>query len=373
MTWTWSSNIVVWKWQSIGFNSWDTSTVESNSAVDISDAIERRIIEVLPRMTNTMTDMDSLLKVMYLVIGRLFQILGNDIGIAPIPINRNHPPIRSELLWIAQPLIQTLAVGRPVNSNIESVALPLKLELQPLLNVHFPKSKLSQNTSVQYTEAQLIRRNLQTVLDILVSKYVAWVREKTILDLAKSHLELSMMDSLLEIPNRRALDKIIQDYQRLDVLHSTFPVAVMIIDLDHFKNVNDTHGHPMWDAVLRHVATLIKWECSIYKSSAEVFRVWWDELTCVINSCDESDAIEFAEKIKLLLSNTPCTHDNITLTQTVSIGIAIAQKSSCFNIGGTQDKANIIVKADVALYSAKERRNNVQCFVERRIDSRDSV
>ncbi|MBX9809970.1 GGDEF domain-containing protein, partial [Candidatus Gracilibacteria bacterium] len=308
-------------------------------------------IKVLHRMPNIMTDQDSLIKVICLVIGRVLSIIGDEIAITPILINSNHPLVREDLLKISQPLLQVLVSDYPLSSHIDSVILPLKLESQAILNLHFPKSKLYQNA-----DAQLIRFSVQTVLDILVAKYVAGIREKTNLDLA-------MMDPLLRIPGRRSLDKTINDYQGLDTLKTIFPVSVMIIDLDHFKKVNDTYGHGVGDEVLQHVAAIIRGECAAYGTQADVFRMGGEELACIVRSCDEQDAMEFAKRINRCINNTPYSDKNQNkISQTVSIGIATAKDQSYFN-SGSADKISVMEMADLALYAAKGKRNEVITFV----------
>jgi diguanylate cyclase (GGDEF)-like protein len=123
------------------------------------------------------------------------------------------------------------------------------------------------------------------------------------------------------------------------------PLAALAIDLDHFKGVNDTHGHAVGDQALVHVSTLLA-ENPI--EGSVLARMGGEEFALLLPGLDEVGALALAEAIRLRVRNTPLplrAAPGAPLTLTASIGLACA--------GDAVDIDPLLHRADIALYAAK--------------------
>jgi two-component system, cell cycle response regulator len=152
-------------------------------------------------------------------------------------------------------------------------------------------------------------------------------------------------DELTGLANRRVvLDEIAKEHARH--LRQGGSFAIVLVDLDHFKSVNDTLGHPTGDAVLKEVSRRMARSVRPYDT---VGRYGGEEFIVVAPSCGRSGAIALAERILNSLRSAPIETDRGTLSVTVSCGIAISTAAKPL------DPRELIHLADEALYRAKER------------------
>ena len=177
--------------------------------------------------------------------------------------------------------------------------------------------------------------------------------------LASSVLELasfSMRDQLTQIPNRRSFDN------RLDLewnrsLRDKQPVSVLMLDIDKFKNYNDTFGHQQGDLTLQTVASVIK--KSLRRSVDFVARWGGEEFVILLPSTDAPGAIRVAETVRTAIEAAviPCISDSGSKV-TVSIGVNTISPEP-------EDKISAFINgADGALYEAKEQGRNRVCQCE---------
>jgi diguanylate cyclase (GGDEF)-like protein len=127
------------------------------------------------------------------------------------------------------------------------------------------------------------------------------------------------------------------------------PVGVILLDLDHFKRVNDTYGHSVGDQVLRESARRMILALRSYDT---VGRYGGEEFLIIAPGCDAEAAVELAERISLELSATPVItpHGNISIT--VSAGVSAVTEGSHI------DSGLILEVSDRALYRAKQAGRN---------------
>ncbi len=152
-------------------------------------------------------------------------------------------------------------------------------------------------------------------------------------------------DELTGLANRRVvLDEIAKEHARH--LRQGGSFAIVLVDLDHFKSVNDTLGHPTGDAVLKEVSRRMARSVRPYDT---VGRYGGEEFIVVAPSCGRSGAIALAERILNSLRSAPIETDRGPLSVTVSCGIAISTAAKPL------DPRELIHLADEALYRAKER------------------
>jgi two-component system cell cycle response regulator len=153
----------------------------------------------------------------------------------------------------------------------------------------------------------------------------------------------AMHDSLTQLLNRGAtLEQLERELVRSSRRNS--PVAVIMADLDHFKVVNDTFGHPTGDAVLREAARRLKLGVRAYDS---VGRFGGEEFIAVLPECEAKVGLSVAQRLCRLVSESPVATANGQVPVTVSIGIAASDQFP----GATAEE--LMRAADAALYHAK--------------------
>ena len=175
------------------------------------------------------------------------------------------------------------------------------------------------------------------------------------LEMAKARLEYNALhDALTGLPNRRYLDAELTKVTT-ECAASSDSVVLLHIDLDRFKQINDTLGHAAGDAMLVHVARLLE---AAVAAEDFVARVGGDEFIVICRSCPGTDEItELATNIIEAISR-PVPHKNHLCRFGACIGIAMES-------GGAIRRERLLVNADIALYRAKARgRNRAEFFSE---------
>ncbi|WP_229217441.1 sensor domain-containing diguanylate cyclase [Massilia forsythiae] len=131
------------------------------------------------------------------------------------------------------------------------------------------------------------------------------------------------------------------------------PTALILLDADHFKRVNDRHGHPAGDAVLRHLGQLLT---ATFRQVDVVARVGGEEFAVLLPSSTLEGAAIVAERLRQLVAARPIVVDGVPIELTISAGIAASD--------GEQLQLDVLMKrADRALYAAKEQgRNRIACW-----------
>ncbi len=125
--------------------------------------------------------------------------------------------------------------------------------------------------------------------------------------------------------------------------------AVAMADLDHFKQINDSFGHPTGDEVLRAAAKAMRESVRRYDS---IGRYGGEEFLIVLPGCDRSNAIAHAERMRAAIARIAVQTPSGTVRATMSLGVAVADKDSA------ADAFALIQAADVALYRAKHDGRN---------------
>ena len=160
----------------------------------------------------------------------------------------------------------------------------------------------------------------------------------------------ALTDALTELPNRRYAMK------RLDTEWSSTsrtgrPLSVMLIDIDHFKAVNDTYGHDVGDVVLKDVAGLLR---SSLRQSDEVCRIGGEEFLVICKNTTQSECVLIGERIRRSVEACDIESNGDVLKMTISLGAA-GRSSSIADINA------LLKAADEAVYQAKETGRNKVC------------
>ncbi len=163
----------------------------------------------------------------------------------------------------------------------------------------------------------------------------------------KRLLQDALTDTLTQLPNRRnGLDFLASEL--LFTQTSGAPLACLMLDIDHFKRINDTYGHAAGDAVLRQLADLLR-----RASRAEdiVFRYGGEEFVAILTNAPLKISLQIADRIRAQVEESAFDWEGQTIPVTLSIGAAVAT-------GKEQDGLALIQAADAALYQAKKNGRN---------------
>ncbi len=163
--------------------------------------------------------------------------------------------------------------------------------------------------------------------------------------------ELSIHDSLTKIYNRRYfMQRFFEEFSRAKKFN--LELSFLMIDIDHFKKINDTYGHLVGDAVLREVARLIR---EHVREIDFIARFGGEEFSAILPETDRAGAIMLAERIRSQVSQQMIKVFDENLTATVSIGVSSFPQN-------TLHADMLIESADRALYKAKLSGRNKVCW-----------
>ena len=166
-------------------------------------------------------------------------------------------------------------------------------------------------------------------------------------------LENAYVDPLTGIHNRAAMEEALPREIELTRRHG-LSLTMALIDLDHFKKINDQHGHAIGDCALRHAATQAS---RVLRTSDRIFRYGGEEFVVLFHTTDDQGIMHACERIRKAISEEPFLCDGNTLSVSASIGYAK------MNMDDTQH--TLFDKADKALYKAKGKgRNRVVAWQE---------
>jgi diguanylate cyclase (GGDEF)-like protein len=160
--------------------------------------------------------------------------------------------------------------------------------------------------------------------------------------------DLAHRDALTKLPNRRAFEDGLREmFARMDRLGESG--ALLMIDVDHFKQINDVHGHSAGDDVLRAVARTM---ASDLRLLDHVFRVGGEEFAAILTGANMASVQTTAERLRQALAGVRVAVEGVEIAVTVSIGVAMAAAGAA--------PSALVAAADKALYRAKkEGRNRV--------------
>lgn len=170
---------------------------------------------------------------------------------------------------------------------------------------------------------------------------------------------LSMYDMLTQVKNRRAFNQALEKEVSRASRNKEL-LSLLFVDLDHFKRINDSHGHPTGDRALKIVAQHIN---QMLRKTDHVCRYGGEEFALLLPNCSPERALEIAERIRIQVSQLPIYNDaGQSLNLTLSIGV------SCWQPGTTACEQALVSErlvrcADEGVYSAKSKGRNTVEFV----------
>ena len=184
-----------------------------------------------------------------------------------------------------------------------------------------------------------------------VAPPIAWYLVDMLLRLSAVEQEmrsLASYDSLTGLLSRHAFFDSAGNYVPL-AKREQKPFAVMIVDLDHFKSINDRYGHPAGDAVLRLFADIIN---SVARRSDIIGRLGGEEFAIVLPSTTTAEALEFSERLHGAIHKAVLKYKGAAIKYTASIGLTE------FDTDSEDGIDELLARADLALYQAKQDGRN---------------
>jgi diguanylate cyclase (GGDEF)-like protein len=160
---------------------------------------------------------------------------------------------------------------------------------------------------------------------------------------------LATLDSLTGLPNRRSFDLLAAQALH-EAQRDSGPLVALLIDLDHFKVLNDTHGHLAGDEVLRQFANVLQ---GSLRQSDILCRWGGEEFIVLLREAEGRQAVEVAEKIRRRTEQLTFSYDDRPLRLTTSIGLSSLQPDDTLHA--------LLTRADRALYCAKQAGRNRVC------------
>jgi two-component system, cell cycle response regulator len=164
---------------------------------------------------------------------------------------------------------------------------------------------------------------------------------------------LAIRDELTGLLNRRELDRILEEEQDR-ALRFAHPLAFLMVDVDHFKRVNDAHGHPAGDMVLREVARRLT---ANVRNVDRVGRFGGEEFGIILVQTDRASALDTAQRIRAAVARDAIlATQSLAVNVSISVGVAVLAEDA-------RSAAELLASADKALYAAKGAgRNRVMSF-----------
>lgn len=161
----------------------------------------------------------------------------------------------------------------------------------------------------------------------------------------------SIIDYLTGIHNRRFFDALLRQHA-ISAVRDESCFSCILIDVDHFKKVNDTFGHLAGDDVLKNIAQCLK-DCSRYGDI--LCRYGGDEFALLLPGCREDEAVSIAERIRL------CVQQTIPLPDQTHVTIS----AGCSEYIAGEEESCVVQRADEALYAVKQTGRNRVCSSQR--------
>ena len=154
------------------------------------------------------------------------------------------------------------------------------------------------------------------------------------------------IDFLTGLPNRRRFFRALEDFLK-DLSEKNYPFSFIMIDIDNFKNINDSYGHLSGDEVLKEIASILKF---YLRANTIVGRLGGEEFGIILPGVGKEDAKNVAERLRKIIQNRKIHTNEAEIKVTASFGVAQAKKDDSIE--------TLIDRADKALYEAKKTGKN---------------
>jgi diguanylate cyclase (GGDEF)-like protein len=248
-------------------------------------------------------------------------------------VSLNGGPTVPTLSWLAIPVI-TLSSRFSMRGVVVGVAISMALVVVVAFGV---------NPTAVKADPTLVIAPFALVLCVAILTI-------PLMDSDIKHRNDAVIDQLTGLLNRKALSTRIPELVQQSQITGE-PVGVIVGDLDHFKNVNDAHGHTVGDAVLKDVTYTLRKQLRAFDL---VYRLGGEEFLILLPGSDREQSAELAERLR----EAVCTERAGGLFVTMSFGVHASVRGEAF------DYESVFAKADAALYEAKQGGRDQVCVAE---------
>jgi two-component system cell cycle response regulator len=207
-------------------------------------------------------------------------------------------------------------------------------------------------------------RDLPVNFEVLVARIETHLRVRNGMEMIRAQRDtmeaLALVDPLTGTYNRRGFEgRLADELERMRRFGR--PLALLFFDIDHFKQINDTYGHPAGDVVLRWLGARL---LGLLRATDTVARIGGEEFCVIMPEVDGAQAMDAAERIRKSIEQEPVRVGDDLIAVMVSGGVAEAHAEE---VSG----AALVRRADIALYHAKEGgRNRIVLYTDRFDDER---
>ncbi len=211
-----------------------------------------------------------------------------------------------------------------------------------------------------YAQDPLSIGGIIVIFLLILRQYFALLENRRLLELlvqsneelqeAKSRIEYELRtDYLTRLFNRRYVDVALAELQKAARINPT-PFSVLVMDIDHFKNINDQYGHSAGDQVLQQIAKII---CMNIRKDDIAARWGGEEFVVILPDSDESLAYSIGERIRSEIAGNQFKYDTGPQNIKLSVSIGISEVDSL-----EQDFGKVLLRADQGMYEAKDAGRN---------------
>lgn len=245
-----------------------------------------------------------------------------------------------EIGMLAEVVLLSFALAARINEEKRARRMALETSLG-----------LAQQVNTIYQEQLATQENMNRELeDRVAARTVELQQALAELNVANQQLEqLSLTDGLTGLHNRRYLDQHLPVWMEF-ARKQQVPLAALVIDVDHFKRINDTHGHLMGDQCLKAVAASLK--ATVHRPDDLVVRYGGEEFVVVLRNTESAGALQVAERARQSIEKAHWEWEGTHIPVTVSIGVAMMHPEA------DRDPTTLLSRADEALYAAKRGGRN---------------
>jgi diguanylate cyclase len=249
--------------------------------------------------------------------------------------------------------------GRRLEVDVSAKVVDIKATVHNASNLHDLKSTIAGrldgiNSYIQeyrHQEEQRLHELENELIQVNGKLQLAEQETCQLRQRLKEQYKKALIDPLTEINNRVAYDEhIIKEYARWK--RYDIPLTLLIIDVDHFKHINDTYGHKAGDMALKYIAQVLK---SNLRETDFICRYGGEEFAVFISDIAHEKILDVAEKLRIAIEECNFHYQGTRVTITISCGIAF--------YNGDDTPETVFKRADNALYKAKENGRN-RCCIE---------
>ena len=242
-----------------------------------------------------------------------------------------------EDLYIA--LSTTAEHGDCIEAQLHEANQQLKVEVEVRRRTQMTLQTLIEAISKRKADLEIVVQTIMEHGDIMDTQWALKLSEMN---------KIASIDGLTQIPNRRRFDEHLE-HQWKQMIRERSPICLILFDIDHFKQFNDTYGHLAGDDCLKQVAQVL--EGCVQRPSDLIARYGGEEFAAILPQTTIAGAIEVAQRVQTEIANLKIFHEKSSASDylTLSIGIAGSIPTS------TQSFSKLLDEADQYLYLAKQQ------------------